>query len=126
MLKIFLKAWFYQNMISLEKLIRNSLGFPKHSQVRPQWDDCCFYRADLSFYVKKVFMRKSVYIRVCRGGEYLLIDPNIIPNDCSCLRLSYLNIDDKIKILHCTVRLHFLVDCDFCSFWKLLDFLVPL
>ena len=72
-------------------------------------------------FMSKVFMRKSVYIRVCRSGEYLLIDPNIIPNDCSCLRVSYLNIDDKIKILHCTVRLHFLVDCDFCGFWKLLD-----
>ena len=68
-------------------------------------------------FMSKVFMRKSVYISVCRSGEYLLIDPNIIPNDCSCLRLSYLNIDDKIKILHCTDRLHFLVDCDFCSFW---------
>ena len=84
-------------MISLEKLIRNSLGFPEPSQVRPQWDDCCFYRGDLSFYVESI--HEEIRIRACRSGEYLLIDPNIIPNDCSCLRLSYLNIDDKIEIL---------------------------
>ena len=100
--------------MSLEKLIRNFLGFPEHSQVSPQWDDCCFYRADISFYVESI--HEEIRMRACRSGEYLLIDPNVIPNDCSCPRVSYLNIDNKIKSLHSTDRLHCVKSATFTPF----------